>query len=645
MSSAFRRFSKSSAGTLTMAFILVLILIGFAMGDIQGIVQGGGISGGSDTMAKVGSDSVSDRELTRAMERRLSQVREQKPDADYAAIAGDFDALLNALIDAKALEEFARKNGFVLSKRLEDGQIAQLPNTKGLDGKFSEEAYRQFLAQQRMTDQEIRVALRNGLLQQLLIAPVAVNARAPVGMATPYASILLEAREAEVAFVPTEAFRSGLNPTPADLQNYYNANRNRYMVPEQRVIRYAAIGPDQAASVQPTDKEIADYYNANAATYGPKETRVISRAIVPDQAAAQAIVNRVRSGQTFAAASAPAGLTAADISVGPQSRAEFTDLAGQKVAAATFTAQEGALVGPIQSDVGWNVVKVDQIKREGGKPLAAVRGEIVDKLTTQKRKEVVENLVDKVQTALDDGSNFSEAAAAAKLQPTETPPLTADGRAPGNPAFKLPPEIASAVLKSGFDLGEGDEPVVETLPNDGGYVMVEPARIIAAAPAPIASIRDRVAQDWVAAQASQRAKQLADSIGAKGAKAPLAEAAKGANVPVRIEPVNARRIQLARFQGKVPPPLQAMFTMAQGKVRTVAGSQGEGFYVVKVNKIVPGNALAAPGLIGSTQREMQDAMSQEYGLQFLSALRKAVGVKRNESAIAQAKARITGGGE
>jgi peptidyl-prolyl cis-trans isomerase D len=644
MSSAFRRLSKSSAGTLIMAFILVLILVGFAMGDIQSIIRGGGISGGADTMAKVGSDTVSDRDVSRAMERRLSQVRQQKPDADYPAIAGDFDPLLNALIDAKALEEFARKNGFILSKRLEDGQIAQLPNTKGLDGKFSEQAYRQFLAQQRMTDQEIRMVIRNGLLQQLLIAPVAVNARAPVGMATPYASILLEAREAEVALVPTEAFRPGLNPSPADLQNYYNANRTRYMVPEQRVIRYAPIIPSQLANVQPTDKEIADYYAANTATYGAKETRVISRAIVPDQAAAQAIVNRVRSGQTFAAASAPAGLTANDISVGPQTRAEFTDLAGDKVAAATFAAQEGTLVGPIQSDVGWNVVKVDQIKREGGKPVAAVRPEIVTKLTTEKRKEAVENLVDKVQTALDDGSNFSEAAGAAKLQVSETPPVTADGRAPANPDFKLAPEVASAVLKSGFDLGEGDEPVVETLPNDAGYVMVEPARIIAAAPAPLASIRVRVAQDWIAAQAAQRAKQLADSITAKGAKTALAEAAKGATVPVRIEPVNARRIQLSRFQGKIPPPLQAMFSMAQGKVRTVAGSEGEGYYVVKVNKIIPGNALAAPGLIGSTQREMQEAMSQEYGLQILSALRKAVGVKRNDTAIAATKTRIAGGG-
>ena len=111
-----------------------------------------------------------------------------------------------------------------------------------------------------------------------------------------------------------------------------------------------------------------------------------------------------------------------------------------------------------------------------------------------------------------------------------------------------------------------------------------------------------------------------------------------------MEPVNARRIQLTQFQGNVPPPLSMLFSLGQGKSRMVAGGQGEGFYVVKVNRIIPGNALGQPALITRTQQQMQDALSQEYGAQFLSAMRQAVGVKRNDKAVAAAKARITGSG-
>jgi peptidyl-prolyl cis-trans isomerase D len=199
-------------------------------------------------------------------------------------------------------------------------------------------------------------------------------------------------------------------------------------------------------------------------------------------------------------------------------------------------------------------------------------------------------------------------------------------------------------LKAGFELAENDEPLIETLPNDAGYALVAPARVIAAAAAPLASIRDRVTQDWIGDQASQRAKQLAQTIAGKAARGSLVEAARGTPVPVRVEPVKGRRIQLSQFQGKVPPPLTMLFSLGQGKVRTVAGDQGEGIYVVKVNKIIPGNALTRPTLITQTQQGMQNSLSQEYGAQFLNAMRQTVGVKRNEKAIASTKQRITGSG-
>ena len=87
-----------------------------------------------------------------------------------------------------------------------------------------------------------------------------------------------------------------------------------------------------------------------------------------------------------------------------------------------------------------------------------------------------------------------------------------------------------------------------------------------------------------------------------------------------------------------------LFSLGQGKARMVAGGQGEGFYVVKVNKVIPGNALNQPSIIGQTQQQMSDPLSQEYGQQFLNAMRGMIGVKRNEKAIQAAKTRISGTG-
>src|SRR3954453_20579124 len=207
----FRSFSKSKIGTGIVALFFIMILIGFAASDIRNFGSGDiGFGMGGSTLAKAGGQEVLDREMSDAMQRRLQEVRRQRPEADYASIAGEFDTLLNALIDQRSLLAFADKYGIHLSKRLIDGEIAQIPQTKGLNGKFSDQAYQQFLAQQRMTDAQVRELLAGTLLQRIILTPVATNARVSVGMAMPYASMLLESREGEAAVVPLEPFRAGL---------------------------------------------------------------------------------------------------------------------------------------------------------------------------------------------------------------------------------------------------------------------------------------------------------------------------------------------------------------------------------------------------------------------------------------------------
>ena len=642
MTAAFRRLSKSWAGKTIMVVFFLLILMSFALGDMANLGTGTFGSGGS-ALVEIGDEEITDRDMSSMMERRLAEVRQQNPEADYSTIARDFEPLLSQLIEQKTLQAFADKFGFRLSKRLVDAEIANIPNARGLDGRFSEQAYAAFLAQQRLTDAEVRNLISSSILQRLLITPLATSTRIPVGYATPYASMLLEERFGEVAVVPTEAFRAGLSPTDADLQRYYAANRARFMVPEQRVLRLARIGPEQVSGVSASNQEITAYYNANQATYAAREIRVLNQAVVPDRNTANAIATRARGGASFAAAAAPAGLSPADLAVGAQSRSQFAGVAGEAVANAAFSGAAGAIVGPVQSDLGWHVVQVQSIRREGGKSLDQARAEIGARLIVEKRKEALTDLVTRIEDAIAEGSNLTEAAALAKIPVTETPLITGSGQALGNPAFRFPAELAPA-LKSGFELSPSDEPMVETLPNEAGYVLVAPAQVVPAAPAPLARVRAQATEGWINQQALARAKAVATAIAAKTARnVSLAQALKDAGVPLpAVRPVSMRRIQMSEMGENVPPPVRILFSLGAGKSRLVADPNGRGLTVVKVNRIVPGNALTQPALIGQVQNEFRQAVAEEYARQFLAAVRAEIGLKRNEEAIAAAKKRITG---
>jgi peptidyl-prolyl cis-trans isomerase D len=641
MLSTFRRMSKSTIGTSLIGLVGFLILIGFALGDIEGLSIGTpGLS--SDDLAKAGSVEVTDRDISSAMQRRLAQVREQNPEADYSTLAADFDPLLQQLIDQAALTAFAQKHGLDLSKRLVDAEIANIPGVRGLNGEVSAQAYQAFLTRQRMTDSEVRQLITGTLLQRLMLTPAASNAQLPVGVATPYASMLLEERDGEVALVPVAPLMKDFSPTDAQVQQYYTQNRTRYMVPEQRVLRLARIGPEQVANIQASDKDIQDYYNAHQDVYGAKDIRTISQAVVPDQNVANQIAQRARSGQSMADAAKPAGLAAADVNIGAQSRSQFSDLAGDKVAAAAFAAKVGTVVGPVQSDLGWHVIKIESSQTQPGKSLAQARGEIATQITTDKRKNALAEMVNRIEDKLDGGSNFDEAAKSLNLTVTSTPTITATGVARADPSYKFPAELAPA-LKSGFELAASDEPVVEQLPGDNGFAMVAPAQVIPAAPAPLASIRDQVAQDWIQTQASAKAKSIAEQIAAKATgTTSLADAAKQANLPVpAIQAAQARRIQLSEMGDKVPAPLRVLFSTPQGKAQIGSDPQQRGYFIVKVNKIVPGNALNQPRLIGEVQNEFSQPLAQELAQQFLAAAKKDVGVRRNDPVIAATRKRIT----
>ena len=457
--------------------------------------------------------------------------------------------------------------------------------------------------------------------------------------------MMLESRQGDAVAIPLDPFKAGLKPTDAQVQQFYAASRNRYVVPEQRVLRFAVIGPEQVASVTASDQEIAAEYNRNQAVYGTKEVRNLSQAVVPDQATANAIAQRAKAGASLAAAAAPAGANAAVTSLSGQTRQAYAGVAGDKVAAAVFSAPSGAVVGPLQSDFGWVVVRVDLVKSEGGRSLAQARAEIAAKLTGDKRKATIEDIAAKLQDALDAGHNFTEAAAAAKVPVTTTPLINGNGSAPDDPTFRLSPDYVP-VLKEGFEIAPTDEPSIVALANKQGYVMVSPAQVVPAAPAPLAKIHDQVMTDWINDQARRRAAAVAANIAAKASGGmPLAEAVKTAGIALpAVLPLAARRIQIAAQNGQVPGPLRLLFSLGQGKSRMLPDPGGRGFYVVKTNTIIPGNALLQPGLINQMRTELSQTVSEEYAQQFQAAIRAEMKARRNESAIAAEKARLASSG-
>ena len=632
---------------VTSKIMLVVLAIGLFAIVVTGFGTGGdmgSLAGGGDRVARVGDEQVTSTELTAQVNRQLAQAREQRPELDMATFLGTgaFEETLRQLISSKALLSFARGLGFTASEKMVNTEIASIPAFQNLAGQFDNAAFRAALAQQNITEQALRDEIAGSIIQQQVLVPLAASARVPQSLALQYSSLLLERRTGSVGVVPAEAMGTGPEPTAQELAGFYRQNQGRYRIPERRVIRYAPFGVEQvAAKAQPTEAEIGAFYRANAARYAAQETRTLSQVVLPSQQAAQQFAAKLARGTSFAQAAAEAGFSQADIKVGQQSRAQFASLASPAVANAAFSAAQGATTAPTQSEFGWHVVRVDGITRTPARPLAAVRAEIAKQLGDQKRQDALADLVTRIEESLADGASFEEVARANNLAVRQTPPVTAAGRVEGG---QLPPE-AAPLLKTAFEMAEDEDPVVETLTKSERFAMLAPARVIPAAPPPLAQVRNRVRADFIARRAADRARAVAAAIAAKinGGMAPAqAFAQAGVRLPP-IQPVNARRIQIA--QGKqVPPPLAMMFSMKTGTAKVLQAPGGAGWFVVHLAKREAGDARSQPQLVQATQAQFGEVIGNEYVEQFIKAVEKDQKVKRDDDAVRRTRQQLLGPG-
>ncbi|HEX8534532.1 MAG TPA: peptidyl-prolyl cis-trans isomerase [Allosphingosinicella sp.] len=627
--------------------LFAIVATGFGtdgMGGLGGVTGGGG----GQSLVSVGGEAVTPNEVGDQVNRQLDRARQQEPEMDVATFvrAGAFEEVLRQLVSQKAMVAFAEKVGIGVSKRMVDGQIASIPQFKNIAGQFDQQAFRQALQREKITEDQLRRELAGVLIQRQILLPVAGSPFVPQAMATQYASLLLEQRSGTVGLVPAAAMGVGREPTDADVAAFYRQNQGRYTIPERRVIRYALIGPEQvAAAVKPTEAEIAAVYRQNQAQYGAKETRTLSQVVLPDEAAARAFAAKIAGGTSFAAAAAQAGFGAGDIAVGNQGREQFARLSSPAVAAAAFAAAQGATTAPVRSPLGWHVVRVDAINSTAARPLAAVRGEIEQRLSQQKSVEALNNLVSKVEEAVGEGSSFEEVARANGLTLQESPPVTGAGLQPGVSGWQPPAELGP-LLKPAFDMSVDDDPVVEAIVPNQRFALFAVTRIIPAAPPPLQQIGQIVKADLVKQRAFERARAVATALVAKingGIPARQAFAEADVKLPAP-QAVKARRIDIARPNQPVPPPLAMMFSLPRGKARLLAAPQGAGWFVVHLEQTVAGNAATAPQLIQATRSQFQRIVGEEYAAQFSQAVEKSLNVKRNDDAIRAAKQELLRGG-
>lgn len=642
MISFFRSFFESKIGLAISFIFLALIAVAFAASDVTGGSTFGGVS--SESVADISGENIGTAEFSSTVTNAFNQYRGENPQLDMAAFdqQGGIDGVLEQMISGYAAAAFGDKYGIGASKRLIDSEIAGIQAFKGADGRFDETLFRNALAQQGLTEARVRDDIARGLFTDQIVVPATFGVKLPQQMALPYAGLVLEGREGDIAFVPSAAFAPKSAPTDAQLQTFFTRNAARYRQPERRILRYATFITDRFRDqVKVTDAEIAARYKQRSSEFSAAEKRDIEQLIVPTEAAAKAIAAKVNGGASMAVAAREAGLVPVDL--GQQSKEEIAKNASPQVANAVFAAASGKVAAPARSGLGWHVVKINSISAIPGRSLDQVRATLENDIAQEKLRQTVADFTADIEDRIADGASLADIAKDEKLTLTVSPELLASGQSPTQPDF-TPVGAYQAMLPVAFGLEEDAGPQLVEVQQGKEYALFEVQEIKRAAPPPLARIRDQVTRDWVLAQGSVQAKALADKI-AKSSRtsAALEKAVAASKVTTPpIEKIRTNRQTMMQQQGRVPPPVALMFSMAEGSSKVLEAPGKTGWFIVHLSKINRGDASKVPELLLATRTQLGQVVADEYAQQLLNAIKADVGVKRNPAAIKRVKDQLTG---
>lgn len=430
-----------------MQFILLILIVpSFFLVGIQGYDS---FMSREPELATVAGQPISRAEFDQAHRNQLDQFRNRLGSQfDVAVIDTPAmrESLLNQLINQRLLANVAADNRFSVSDETLRNTIAAIPEVQD-NGRFSPERYRQVLAAQGMSPTSFEAGLRRDLAIARVLEPVGQSARAPAEVVAAVESALTQARTVQLRNFSAADFRSQVTVTPADIQAWYDANKQQLQVPEQVQVQYLVL--DEAAAtqgVQVKDEDLASYYEQNKNRFGQPERRRASHIFIelPSGEDARKAARAKAEDIAKQAAADPAKFAelAAKNSQDAGSANKGGDLGWIAPGAqpgpldkAIFGLTQNQVSGVVESPFGLHIVKVTEISPGAVKPLAEVK----DQITAEVRKQIAAQRFSEMASQLnkqvyDQRDSLQPAADAVGLKLRTASGVTREGLLPADKA-------------------------------------------------------------------------------------------------------------------------------------------------------------------------------------------------------------------
>jgi peptidyl-prolyl cis-trans isomerase D len=468
--------------------------------------------------AKVNGVEIASNDVREAYQRQLAQYERQAN--------APLDDVQRALIKKRVLEDFVNGEALAtradqLGYRVSDRQIldemARYPQLQ-IDGKFDYAYALSVLKAQGRSVSQIENAFRRDVKLRELDQAISASSFATASELKRFLELTRQQRELAWLTLSAAKYAADATPDDAAVKAYYEAHKPQYMTPETVNVRYVELSlPELAAKVNVDDGALRAYYDEQKAKtperYVQPEQRQVRHILlqVTDpkedaavKAKAEGILKRAQSGEDFAK-------LAQEFSQDPGSAQKGGDLgwADRKAyvgpfADAAFGMKEGEIKGPVKTQFGYHILKLDGIRPAAAKTFEQAKSDLAAEYRQSEAERMFNDAQDQLaDAALQNTSDIDVVARKAGLQVHDLPNFSrTDG---GGDLGKVP-----AVLQAAFSQDALDgrlSPIVEL--EKGRGVVIRATDHVLPQQKPLESVRADVVAAWKKERGAELAAQSA----------------------------------------------------------------------------------------------------------------------------------------
>jgi peptidyl-prolyl cis-trans isomerase D len=414
----FLRKKKRSWIITILLGLIIVVFIAFYGGSQQP-------TGVTSHVAEVNGESISQREFIVHYQRAVERYREMFKGSFTPELLKNLNikqSLLEEMIEARLVLQEARRLGLSATDEELMNAIAQVPEFH-VNGRFNKERYIQLLRANRLTPAQFEEDQRKQLTIQRLLGVLADAAH--VTEAEVRERYRFEQEKINLQFIRFSVSDnlSAVEITGEDVQKFYDRNKESLKEPLKVQVEYIPYSFEQfSGPVHLTDKEVEDYYSANRATKftTPKQAKVRyimvrldAGADAKQKDAAQVRANRIvaetRGGKNFAELAKkesqdPSAEKGGEI--GWLNQGQLPEALDKQI----FALAKGEISEPIETPVGFHIVKVEDIKEEKTLSLAEAKSVITRELKLEKGKYEAAKIADRDREKAASGNDFAKIA-------------------------------------------------------------------------------------------------------------------------------------------------------------------------------------------------------------------------------------------